>query len=142
MVGERQRRRARAALAAVDRDEVGARAGSGHAATSCCQKPGSPTADLMPTGRPVSAAIPSMNSISPSTSANAECAGGLTQSRPAAMLAHGRDVGVTLAAGSRPPRPGLAPWESLISIARTGASAMRSRSRSRLKRPRSSRQPK
>ena len=37
--------------------------------------------------------------------------------------------------GSSPPRPGLAPWESLISIARTGASPTRSRSCSRLKRP-------
>ena len=41
-----------------------------------------------------------------------------------------------------PPSPGLAPWESLISIARTGAEATRSLSRARSKLPCSSRQPK
>ena len=50
--------------------------------------------------------------------------------------------GVTLAPGNMPPSPGLAPWLSLISMARTGASCTRATSRSRLKPPSSSRQPK
>ena len=49
---------------------------------------------------------------------------------------------VTLAPGSSPPRLGLAPWLSLTSIARTGAPATTSLSRSRLNRPSASRQPK
>ena len=36
-------------------------------AASSCQKSSAPTADLIPTGRPVRAAIRSMKSISPST---------------------------------------------------------------------------
>ncbi len=77
----------------------------------------------MPTGRPVSWAISSTNSISPSTSENAECAGGLTQSSPAGTQRIAAISGVTFTPGSSPPRPGLAPWESLTSIARTGACA-------------------
>ena len=49
---------------------------------------------------------------------------------------------LTLAPGSIPPSPGLAPCDSLISIALTGADATRSLSRARSKRPCSSRQPK
>ena len=50
---------------------------------SVSQNPRSPTADLIPTGRPVASAIRSTNSISPSTSENAEWYDGLAQSRPA-----------------------------------------------------------
>ena len=49
---------------------------------------------------------------------------------------------VTLAAGSSPPSPGLAPWESLISMARTGADSTTSLSLSSENCPSSSRQPK
>ena len=49
---------------------------------------------------------------------------------------------VTLAPGSMPPSPGLAPCDSLISIALTGAEATTSLSRSRSNIPRSSRHPK
>jgi hypothetical protein len=52
------------------------------------------------------------------------------------------DLGVTLAAGRRPPMPGLAPCDSLSSIARTGADATDARNFSMLKPPRASRQPK
>ena len=88
------------------------------------QKTPSPTADFTPTGRPVTSATRSTNSISPSTSANAECDDGLAQSRKAGTPRMRAISSVTFAAGSSPPSPGLAPWESLISIARTGASAM------------------
>ena len=50
--------------------------------------------------------------------------------------------GVTLAAGSSPPSPGLAPWDSLISNARTGPEATVSRSRSRENSPSGVRHPK
>ena len=83
VVGEHQRPRARASLAAVDRDEVGPAAARSIRWASVCQKPISPTADLMPTGRPVAAATRSMNSTRPATPSNAECDGGLSQSRPA-----------------------------------------------------------
>ncbi len=50
--------------------------------------------------------------------------------------------GVILAAGSTPPRPGLAPCESLISMARTLADATVSSMRSRENVPFASRAPK
>ncbi len=106
------------------------------------QKPTSPTADFTPTGSPVASASRSTNSISPSTSENAVCAAGLAQSRPAGTPRMRAISSVTFGAGSSPPSPGLAPWESLTSIARTGASLTRSSSRSSEKRPSASRQPK
>jgi hypothetical protein len=93
---------------------------------SVSQKPRSPTADLTPTGSPVASATRSTNAISPSTSENAEWAAGLAQSRPIGTPRMRAMCSVTFAAGSSPPSPGLAPWDSLISIARTGASATRS----------------
>ena len=96
----------------------------------------------MPTGSPVASAMRSMNSMSSSTSPNAEWRAGLTQSSPSGTPRISAISGVTFAAGSMPPSPGLAPCESLISIARTGACSIRSSSRSMQKRPRSSRQPK
>jgi hypothetical protein len=101
-----------------------------------------PTADLMPTGRPVASAIRSTKAMSSSTEPNSACRAGLTQSSPAGTPRISAMSRVTFAAGSIPPSPGLAPCESLISIARTGASSRRSASRSRLKRPDASRQPK
>ena len=62
--------------------------------------------------------------------------------RPQSVVNISAISGVTLQAGSIPPSPGFAPWESLISIARTGADAARSASRSSEKSPRASRQPK
>jgi len=109
---------------------------------SSSQNASSPTADLMPTGRPVASASISTKSIRPSTSEKAEWPGGLTQSRPASTPRICAMVGVTLAAGSIPPRPGLAPCDSLISSARTGAPSSVRRRCSRLKCPASSRQPK
>ena len=99
------------------------------------QKVTLPTADLMPTGRPVRPAMVSTKSSMLSTSEKALCADGLRQSRPGWMPRAAAISGVTFAAGSTPPRPGLAPWLSLISIARTGCSAHRSTSRPRSKRP-------
>ena len=70
------------------------------------------------------------------------CRLGDAQSTPGSMPRISAISSLTLAPGSIPPRPGLAPWDSLISIARTGADATRSLSRARSKWPCSSRQPK
>ncbi len=102
----------------------------------------SPTADLMPTGSPVSSASSSTQSSMLSTSLNSACREGLMQSTPGRMPRIRAISSVTLAPGSRPPRPGFAPWLILISSARTGADATRSLSRSMSKRPSSSRHPK
>ena len=53
-----------------------------------------------------------------------------------------RSPGRPSRAGSTPPRPGFAPWLSLISSARIGVLSTSSLSRGRLNRPSSSRQPK
>jgi hypothetical protein len=107
------------------------------------QNASSPTADLMPTGSPVASAIDSTRSSSPSTSENAVWADGLLQSTPTGTPRMAAISGVTLAPGSMPPRPGLAPWLSLSSMARmAGTSATRSTRRGRLKDPSASRQPK
>ena len=102
----------------------------------------SPTADLMPTGRPVSSASSSTKPSMQSTSVNSEWRAGLMQSTPWRMprvSAISRD---TFGPGSTPPSPGFAPWLSLISIALTGALWTSSLSLGRLNRPSSSRQPK
>ena len=64
------------------------------------------------------------------------------QSLPIGMPRMAEISFVIFAAGRTPPRPGFAPWVSLISIARTGFSATRSKSRSRSSFPFSSRHPK
>ena len=102
----------------------------------------SPTADLIPTGSPVSLASSSTQSSRLSVSENSACRDGLMQSTPSRTPRVSAISADTFAAGSTPPRPGLAPWLSLISSARTGAPATRSLSRCRSKRPCSSRQPK
>ena len=101
-----------------------------------------PTADLMPTGTPVSVATSSTKSSMESTSWKTWCRLGEAQSTPTGMPRVSAISGLTFAAGSIPPSPGLAPCESLISIAFTGAPATTSLSRARSKRPCSSRQPK
>ncbi len=85
-----------------------------------------PTADLMPTGSPVSAATSSTKSSIESTSWNAVCRLGDAQSTPGSMPRISAISSVTFAPGSMPPRPGFAPCDSLISIALTGAPAHRS----------------
>ena len=106
------------------------------AATRSSQNSRSPTADLMPTGSPVASATSSTKSSIESTSWKTRCRLGEAQSSPAGMPRISAISGADLRApGSMPPSPGLAPWDSLISIARTGADATRSLSRARSKRP-------
>ena len=89
----------------------------------------------MPTGRPVSAASSSTQSSMLSTSWNSAWREGLMQSWPIRMPRIWAISAETFAAGSTPPSPGLAPWLSLISRARTGAEATRSLSRARSNAP-------
>ena len=96
----------------------------------------------MPTGSPVSAATSSTKSSIESTSWKAVCRLGEAQSTPGSMPRISAISWVTLAPGSMPPRPGLAPCDSLISIAFTGAPAHRSLRRASSNSPRSSRHPK
>ncbi|MNV61941.1 hypothetical protein D3C71_1544680 [compost metagenome] len=74
-------------------------------------------ASLNPTG------LPPLNSRSRATNCNsstgvlnAECFDGDTQSTPIGTPRVTEISALTLAAGSTPPWPGLAPWDSLISI--------------------------
>ena len=101
-----------------------------------------PTADLMPTGRPVASATVSTKSSIESTSWKTRCRLGEAQSTPGSMPRTAAISLLTFAPGSIPPRPGLAPCESLISMARTGAEATRSVSRARSNLPSASRHPK
>ena len=105
------------------------------AAMSSSQNVGSPTADLIPTGSPVSAASSSTQSSMLSMSWKAVWREGLTQSRPCGIPRISAISSVTFAPGSKPPRPGFAPWLSLISIARTGADSISAASRCRSNRP-------
>jgi hypothetical protein len=116
VVGEGQRRGAGAALGTVDRDVVRPGAGLAHAPRE--RLPEAQLADrrLDADGRPVRSAIASISSMSSSTFVNAVWRGGRD-----AVLALGTPrmraiSGVTFAPGSMPPRPGLAPCESLNSI--------------------------
>lgn len=74
----------------------------------------------MPTGTPVSAAISSTKSSIEPTSLNAVRRDGEAQSLPWRMPRISAISGVTFAPGNIPPRPGSAPWESLISVALAG----------------------
>ena len=76
-------------------------------AASSSQNGPSPTADLMPTGRPVSAAMVSTSSSSPSTSRNAEWPAGLLQSTPTGNAADRGDFGGDLGAGQHAAQTGL-----------------------------------
>ena len=96
----------------------------------------------MPTGSPVSSATISTKSSIESTFENAVCRLGDAQSTPGLIPRISAISSLTFAPGSMPPRPGLAPWESLISMARIGADSTRSLSLPSSKRPSSSRQPK
>ena len=77
------------------------------ASTSSCQKPRSPTADLMPTGRPVSAAIHSTKSSSESTSWNCACRDGEAQSLPSGMPRMPAISALTFAPGQQAAQTGL-----------------------------------
>ena len=126
MVGEDERRGAGAALAAIDRDEV-------HAA--------------LPVGHPVGELVPEVDV--PDRRLDADRQPGRVR-EPLDEVEHRVDVAergvpgradevlallgtpriraisaLTLAAGNTPPRPGFAPWLSLISIARTGPARCR-----------------
>ena len=94
-----------------------------------------PTALLIPTGSPVASATISTKSSIVSTLLKTACRLGDAQSTPTGMPRISAISSVTLTPGSIPPRPGLAPCDSLISIIRTGAPAHRSTSFSRLKMP-------
>ena len=96
----------------------------------------------MPTGSPVASATVSTKSSIESTSSKTACRLGEAQSLPSGMPRISAISALTFSPGSMPPRPGLAPCDSLISMARTGADCTRSTSRGRSKRPFSSRQPK
>ena len=98
---------------------------------------------LKPTGLPADSRRSStMKFISSMGVVKAEWLDGEMQSRPSVTSRVAAISAVTLAAGSTPPWPGLAPWDSLISIILTWGSAARSAKRSGEKRPFSSRQPK
>ena len=64
------------------------------------------------------------------------------QSLPTSMPRTPAMTELTLAPGNIPPSPGLAPWDSLTSMARTGFASHSSTSRPRSKRPAASRTPK
>src|SRR5215218_537662 len=87
---------------------------------SSCQNAMSPTADLIPSGRPVSSASISTQSSSSSGLWNSACRDGLTQSRATGTPRVCAISGDTFAAGSSPPSPGFAPWLNFTSSARTG----------------------
>ena len=110
--------------------------------TRWSQKSMFPTADLIPTGSPVASATVSTKSTIESTSEKTWCRLGEAQSLPCSMPRTSAISALTLAPGSMPPSPGLAPCDSLISIARTGFDATMSTSRARSKSPFASRQPK
>ena len=83
-----------------------------------------------------------MNCSSPTGVENAECVAGDTQSCPMGTPRVAAISALTFAAGSTPPWPGLAPWDSFSSIIFTCGEHAFSTKRSSLKRPCSSRQPK
>lgn len=83
-----------------------------------------------------------MKCINSSGVRKAECAGGEMTVWPTGTPRVAAISGVTLAPGSTPPSPGLAPWESLIEIALTDGSTALSRNFSASKWPSGVRQPK
>ena len=90
----------------------------------------------------MASATSSTKSSIESTSWKTACRLGEAQSWPAGIPRISAISLLTLAPGSIPPSPGLAPCDSLISIAFTGADWTRSTRRARSKTPFSSRQPK
>ena len=79
-----------------------------------------PTQSLNPTGLPPdSLRSAEMNSMSSIGVRKALCAGGETTLRPTWTPRVAAISGLTLAPGSKPPSPGLAPWDSFIDMALT-----------------------
>ena len=102
-----------------------------------------PMHSLKPTGLPPdSSRRRAMKCISSTGVENALCAEGEMQSTPTGTPRAAAISGVTLAPGSTPPWPGLAPWLSLISIIFTCGSRACWAKRSALKLPSVLRQPK
>ena len=110
--------------------------------TSSCQNARSPTADLIPTGSPVSAASISTQSSIPSTSENSACRDGLTQSTPCGTPRVAAISAETFAAGQHPAEPGLGPLAELDLQRTHRCRGHRVLERARSNRPCSSRQPK
>src|SRR5882757_915806 len=73
---------------------------------------------------------------------NALCAGGDTTVLPIGTPRVAAISALTLAPGSTPPKPGLAPWDNLIEIALTDGNRDFSANATGSKRPSASRQPK
>ena len=102
-----------------------------------------PTHSLIPTGLPpASSRMRATNATSSRGVWKAECAAGLTQSRPCGTPRTAAISAVTLAAGSTPPMPGLAPWLSFSDTHRTWSSPALSRNFSSSKPPSFVRAPK
>ncbi|MCY1312854.1 hypothetical protein D9M70_633210 [compost metagenome] len=104
---------------------------------------GWPTQNLKPTGLPPdSSRRRATNFIRPMGESKAEWVAGELQSCQGATPRASAISGVTLPAGRMPPCPGLAPWDSLISIILTcGVQAFLTKASSE-NAPCSSRQPK
>ena len=102
-----------------------------------------PTQNLMPTGLPPesSRSWPMNRTISRGVR-KAECEAGETQSSPTGTSRASAICGVTLAPGSTPPSPGLAPWESLMVMPLTSGRVAFSANRAGLNFPSGVRQPK
>jgi hypothetical protein len=109
MIREYQRTGTGAAFATVDRNEVDAALTPTIKRARSSQNAESPTADLIPTGRPVSLAINSTKSSISSAFRNALCAAGLMQSRSIGMPRISAISRLIFAFGSNPPTPGFAP---------------------------------
>ena len=102
-----------------------------------------PMHNLKPTGLPPDRLRSvAMKCTSSSGVVNAVCAGGDTTVWPTGTPRVSAISGVTLGPGSTPPRPGLAPWDSLIEIALTVGRLAFSRNFSASKWPSAVRQPK
>ena len=83
-----------------------------------------------------------MNSTNSTGVLNALCAGGETTVRPSGTPRVAAISGLTLAPGSTPPRPGLAPWDSFTETALTAGIRAFSANFAASKRPSASRHPK
>ena len=98
---------------------------------------------LKPTGLPpLRSRSRSMKSTSPSGVENSGCTGGETTVVPIGTPRAAATSALTLAPGSRPPSPGLAPWEILMLMALTCSSPALAAKAWSSKRPSGVRQPK
>jgi hypothetical protein len=117
MVGELHRRRARAALGAIHHDEVGRDAGGQHGLDDGKPLPRVAHAELEARGLAArQLRSRAMNCIISTGVEKALWLAGEMQSTPLGTPRAAAISAVTLAPGSTPPWPGLAPWLSLSSI--------------------------